>query len=807
MITLRPYQEAAIDAVYRHLAEREDNPCVVCPTGCHAAGHPILMADGHVLPVEQIAVGDQIMGPDSQPRTVLALCRGEDDLFRITPRKGEPFVVNGDHVLSLVATNEGKLHDCCRKGGERADITVREYLGKSVYWRHLHKLHRVGVDFPNRPDLPMPPYILGLLLGDGSIINQPNLTSIDDAVINAWTQYAESVNCCVRLGTSRPDCPHLYVSRKRGESNPITDILVGLDLAGRDCATKFIPDIYLTASRADRLALLAGLLDTDGSVTKSGYEIATKSAEMASDIVFLARSLGYWAADRQKYSYCQTGNGDWYHRIHIYGNAIEIPLRLVRKRCPARRQKKDILRTGFTVEPVGRGNFYGFNLDGDHLYVDGHFLVHHNSGKGILVGRICADVVNRWNGRILVLTHVKELVDQNATQASRFLSPLLVGVNSAGLKRRDLDHPVIVAGIQSVYQKACDLGRFDLVLIDECHLIPQDGEGMYRTFLKDARAVNPKLRLIGLTATPFRLKDGEICGPDNLLNHICYEIGVKELIRDGFLSPLISKAGKTKADTTGLHIRGGEFIPDEVEYLMDTDDLVRAACAEIAEQTRNRKACLVFAAGVQHAEHVQAALAAATGTEVACIFGHTPDGERDRIIARFKKGELRYLVNVAVLTTGFDAPQVDCVVLLRPTMSAGLFYQMVGRGFRIAPGKDDCLVLDFGSNLLRHGPVDALKIKDKGQREGGEAPAKECPQCQAVIAAGFAACPHCGYLFPPPEKEKHEGEASSAGVLSGQVTVIEYAVRDVFYAIHQKRGAPPEAPKTLRVEYEVGLNR
>jgi DNA repair protein RadD len=117
------------------------------------------------------------------------------------------------------------------------------------------------------------------------------------------------------------------------------------------------------------------------------------------------------------------------------------------------------------------------------------------------------------------------------------------------------------------------------------------------------------------------------------------------------------------------------------------------------------------------------------------------------------------------------------------------------------------LVLDFGGNLLRHGPVDALKIKDKGQREGGTPPAKECPQCQAVIAAGFAACPHCGYLFPPPEKEKHEGEASSAGVLSGQVTVTEYAVRDVFYAIHQKRGAPPEAPKTLRVEYEVGLNR
>lgn len=428
-------------------------------------------------------------------------------------------------------------------------------------------------------------------------------------------------------------------------------------------------------------------------------------------------------------------------------------------------------------------------------------------GKGVIVGRICADVVHRWNGRILVLTHVKELVDQNAAQAARFLSPLLVGVNSAGLKRRDLDHPVIVAGIQSVYQKACDLGRFDIVLIDEAHLIPPDGEGMYQTFLRDSQAVNPHLRVIGLTATPFRLKDGAICGPDNILNHVCYEVGVKELIRDGFLSPLRAKAGTIKADTSHLHVRGGEFVADEVENLMDEDSLVRAACAEIAEHIRTRRACLIFAAGVSHAEHVAAVLREQHGMDVACIFGHTPEGERDRLVSQFKSGSLRCLVNVAVLTTGFDAPHVDCVALLRPTLSAGLYYQMVGRGFRLAPGKTDCLVLDFGGNVLRHGPVDALRVDAQPGRGEGEAPAKECPQCQAVIAAGFTTCPHCGFAFPPPAKEVHEREASSAGVLSGQVTTTEYAVRDTFYAVHTKHGAPPDAPKTLRVEYEIGLNR
>lgn len=428
-------------------------------------------------------------------------------------------------------------------------------------------------------------------------------------------------------------------------------------------------------------------------------------------------------------------------------------------------------------------------------------------GKGVIVGQFCAEVVQRWNVRILVLTHVKELVDQNATQASRFLSPLLVGVYSAGLKRRDLDHLVIVAGIQSVYQRAGDLGRFDLVLIDEAHLIPPDGESMYQTFLREAQALNPRLRVIGLTATPFRLRDGAICGADHILNAVCYEVGVKELIRDGYLSPLISKAGIAKADTAGLHVRAGEFVAEEVERLCDGDDLVRAACAEIIEHTSTRAACLIFAAGVTHAEHVANVLRTEHAVDVAWIFGHTPDSERDRIVRRFKRGELRYLVNVSVLTTGFDAPQVDCVALLRPTLSAGLYYQMVGRGFRLADGKTNCLVLDFGGNVLRHGPVDLLAVTDRTERATGEAPAKECPQCHALVATGFAACPQCGFQFPPPQRDQHERQASSAGVLSGQVTITEHVVRDVFYAVHTKHGAPPEAPKTLRVEYEIGLNR
>ncbi|MFN7429769.1 MAG: helicase-related protein, partial [bacterium] len=157
--------------------------------------------------------------------------------------------------------------------------------------------------------------------------------------------------------------------------------------------------------------------------------------------------------------------------------------------------------------------------------------------------------------------------------------------------------------------------------------------------------------------------------------------------------------------------------------------------------------------------------------------GDTPDGVRAAILGRFRSGELKYLCNVNVLTTGFDAPHIDCVALVRPTMSPGLYYQMVGRGFRLHPGKNDCLVLDFGGNVLRHGPVDAIRIATD-DRGDGEAPAKECPNCQALIAAGYQTCPECGHQFPEPNRQQHEAKASTEGILSGQTTREEYRVSE-----------------------------
>lgn len=699
-------------------------------------------------------------------------------------------------------------------------------------------------------------------------------------------------------------------------------------------------------------------------------------------------------------------------------------------------------------------------------------------------------------------------------------------------------------------------------LVHNCHLIPIDDDGMYRSFIADARIVNPNLRVVGLTATPYRMKSGTICAPDAILNHVCYEIGVRELIVQGYLCPLRTKAGTQRPDFDGLHVRAGEFVQGEVETLMDGEGLVDAACREILHEAADRRSILVFAAGVEHGRHVVGSLAA-LGVECGFVTADTPAAERIEIVRRFRDRELRCLANVSVFTTGFDAPNVDCVVLLRPTMSPGLFYQMCldmetevltpdgwrrchevavgdpvaafdveseeivyatavdkvhramrpgesmygissphldirvtdqhtmvvrgraksclrwqmqtaeeasrrretftvpvagkgrchdvdadlsdsevafvgwfltdgylnphnnavviaqsaskfadevrgvirscgmgfreyriprtgkqagyadgitfviprgqgkqenaglpgwsrlapwldkdipaifgslsrrqfaillkamdggngsnrkapgktmsisfgcrrrmadriqklaiergyrcnvseianaptawnpkpqpqwvahireqsvagigglrsetevnalgakrnrlaqvefdrnewvwclttgpgtlvtrrrgkvailgncGRGFRLHPDKHDCLVLDFGGNVLRHGPVDLLSVEDRKKAKPGAAAAKECPQCHELIATGYQVCPRCGHAFPPRERERHEAQATAEGILSGQVTRETERVHETSYHFHTKRDNP-DAPPTMRVQYRVGFQR
>ncbi|HET9980592.1 MAG TPA: helicase-related protein, partial [Ktedonobacterales bacterium] len=234
--------------------------------------------------------------------------------------------------------------------------------------------------------------------------------------------------------------------------------------------------------------------------------------------------------------------------------------------------------------------------------------------------------------------------------------------------------------------------------------------------------------------------------------------------------------------------------------------LVPRTVADLLTRSQGRKAGIVFCVDVKHAEAVLDELRA-HGEQAALVHGGTPKGERGDLITKFQAGSLRWMVNVNVLSEGFDAPHIDCVAMLRPTKSPGLYYQQVGRGFRLAPGKADCLVLDYAGNMLEHGPVDAIKVrgaraKSPAKVETGKA--KECPGCQALLAFGVRQCPECGYLFGGTDPA-HSDRPVDAPVLSTdrERVITEHLVHSVSYARHDKPGKTP----SLRVTYQCGLRR
>jgi len=421
------------------------------------------------------------------------------------------------------------------------------------------------------------------------------------------------------------------------------------------------------------------------------------------------------------------------------------------------------------------------------------------AGKSPVQAEFIREVLEKWpDQRILCLVHVKELVEQNHRTLLRLWPDAPAGIYSAGVGRREADPPIVVAGIQSVYKKADLLGHRDLVIIDEVHRIPPAGEGMYQTLLTGMRRINPSLRMIGLTATPYRMGQGYLWdGEDALFDGPSYQIDIRTLVRLGYLSPLTTAPVQARASLSGVHKRQGDFVESELEIAMDS--ITEEACREIVVLGSDRSKWLVFCAGVNHASHVAETLAR-LGVTCAMVTGSTPNDERDRIVEDFKSGKIRALVNVLVLTTGFDVPDIDMLVFLRPTMSPGLFVQMAGRGTRIAEGKEDCLILDFARNLDRHGPVDQIGAPRTGTGEGGEAPTKKCPECGTTMYAGATECPTCGLSMPRDPEKKLVGKASNAKALTDDRPE-RREVHTVSISLHEKTGKPP----SIRVTYHCGI--
>jgi DNA repair protein RadD len=421
------------------------------------------------------------------------------------------------------------------------------------------------------------------------------------------------------------------------------------------------------------------------------------------------------------------------------------------------------------------------------------------SGKSHIVAALCKDALQNWpETRVLMLTHVKELIEQNAAKMREHWPNAPMGIYSAGLRSKRLGEPITFAGIQSVRSKAQQLGHIDLVIIDECHLVSHKDEGSYRHLLADLTAINPALRVVGLTATPYRLGHGLITDAPALFHAMIEPVSIAELIYKGFLSTLRSKPTNATFDVSGVHKRGGEYIESELQAAIDTDENNVAVVDEVIDRAEGRKAWLFFCAGVHHAEQI-AALLNRRGIPAACVVGTTPKADREQILADFKGGRLRALTNANVLTTGFDYPDIDLIAMLRPTMSASLYVQMAGRGMRVKSHTDHCLVLDFAGVVQAHGPITAVEPPKRKGDGNGEAPVKVCDACNELVHISAKICPTCDTPFPEPEKPKLELHHDDImGVDVQEMTVTEWRWRK-----HTSRASGKEM---LAVSYYGGLS-
>lgn len=438
------------------------------------------------------------------------------------------------------------------------------------------------------------------------------------------------------------------------------------------------------------------------------------------------------------------------------------------------------------------------------------------SGKSLLISEFVKRTFELWPGqRVVCLSHVMEILDQNHAEfCDRWGMLAPVGIYSAGIGRRDTDDPLIFAGIQSVYDKPEILGRFDLVIIDEAHLVPKVGEGRYRQYLSALKEMNNHVKVIGFTATPFRLQGGLLHrGKGRIYTDICYSVPLVKLIKEGYLAPIIAKDPATKINTSQVGKGMGDFKVGELEEAAMDAECVRLAIAEIVAYAKveNRKHWLIFACGVSHAHELVAELRDVHNVETRIILGTTPKDERDTIIREAKAGKITALVNMGVLTTGFNWPRCDLLGVLRPTQSTALYIQMYGRGMRTFEGKTNCLALDYGDNVMRHGPVNDIQVTDLGLKEEGEPKARVCPKCKAISKPRAPVCenPECGFIFPIQKRGRNLKDSASTDdpIVFGapnfepsKPKVVD--VWSIDYNYHRPRD--PDKPRpSLRVTYRT----
>jgi len=693
MLQPRYYQDEAKNAIIAEWDKGNQRTLLVLPTGtgkCLGRGTPVLMFDGHIKKVEDVKPGDKLMGPDSHARTVVSVCCGNEMLYRVVPTKGDQYIVNESHILSLRRTNDHGMpkYPCQRRGGEIVNLEVRDFLNRSKTWKRIHKGWRAAVDFQQVGHIVMDPWLLGLWLGDGNS-RTPTITSGDQEIAQALGVIAESNGLSLRVKFNSEGSNNYHLCSEKGKSgckggaNPILNQLNHYGLL----LNKHIPHEYKTASRAVRLELLAGIIDSDGSLNENGYDLTLSNERFLDDVVFVARSLGFSAYKKPCVkTCCNNGVESSVWRTYISGEVDAIPCRVSRKKAQPRKQKKNVLNIGIKVIPIGVGEYFGFEIEGpDRLFLLGDFTVTHNT---IVFARVIEDMV-RLGKRVLILAHRGELLDQAADKLAT-ATGLACSVEKAESTSIGEWFRVVVGSVQTMMREkrlekfAHDW--FDVIVVDEAHHVLADSYQRVLDWFPDAL-------VLGVTATPDR---GDMKELGQYFQSLAYEYSLPRAIKDGFLSPIKALTIPLEIELGGVSVQAGDFRAADLGNALDP--YLHKIADEMAHHCQGRKV-VVFLPLIATSQKFCAILKE-KGFRAAEVNGESR--ARAEILQEFDLGYYDVLCNSMLLTEGWDCPSVDTIVCLRPTKIRSLYAQIVGRGTRIHPGKDHLLLLDFLWHSERH---------------------------------------------------------------------------------------------------------
>lgn len=804
---------------------------VVVATGggkCLGKGTPVLLFDGTIKPVEEITTEDTLIGPDSGPRKILSLAHGKEMMYRINPVKGDSYTVNESHILSLKMTGLGEG----RYGfssGQIVNISVKDYLRENRTFKHITKGWRSSVDWPEKPVV-VDPYFLGLWLGDGTK-RETAVSKPDPEVAQTVASVAKEWGLHFRERLQEGKCPSYAAVCDQGKrENRLLDAMRLLGVINNP----HVPLLYKRNSRRVRLEILAGLIDSDGCLGNSGFDFISRDKILSDDVAFLARSLGLAAYIVPCHKKCQTGKWGLYYRVSISGDCSIVPNRIPRKKAAPRRQIKNVLLTGISVEPIGCDDYYGFTIDGDSLFLLGDFTVTHNTE--IYLKAAERHLEDFPEDRVLVLAHREELIFQPADrwrrdtgrpptlEMGKFRDEGFGGLFDANADAQD--RRLVVATVQTLnsgrrchhctadcaicgrkgkvevdckdcpgddcrrckgegkikvtcrpckgdgwivteancgrcfehfcrrMQKFSD-SRFGLVIIDEAHHSPAD---TYARAVRYFRYKNPRLRLLGLTATPDRADETSL---GQVYQNIPFEYPLPRPIDDGWLVPIdqrlvvVEGLNLVNVRTTAGDLNEGDL---EREMLLErvlhgvTTPTLEIACgmpegtvdrlisdgqlSRLQDYCTQRQPTLVHATSVAHAERMNEIFNRYIPQSSICIVGTTHRDTRRQLLDEYSRGTYQFLLSCGVFLEGTDLPDVGVVAVARPTKSRALYAQAAGRGLRpisgLVDGVDDPMerrrliaeskkpratIIDFFGNSGRHKLVCAIDILGGGFEE------------------------------------------------------------------------------------------